>query len=344
MLNYAFTQLRWSYGVRLLAQADPEPIEPPTIYRDEPEPLIDADETAFPPPPHERGDPLLDIEEQPSRAATLFNIDHHANFHHQPLHPPPPSSVPRRPQQHRTHSSFFRSFPNSPEGSPSITRPTSPSLSSDISDDGSRFHHIRTHVLPGKLTVIRQRLASTWKTFNEFMTVPLWAALASIVVACVYPLQHALLVHITPVKGAIERAGDCSIPITLVVLGGYFYTPPPEADNTKPPISLSHRASASVVSLVSTVKEFLHLRSRNADENGNGHDSSSTLAWGDDSELGRRRTGDDALLTATRAKGRPGETKTVFIAVLSRMILTPLALLPLMTLAAKYDWHSVFEE
>ncbi|KAJ6466560.1 hypothetical protein C8R47DRAFT_1326210 [Mycena vitilis] len=52
-----------------------------------------------------------------------------------------------------------------------------------------------------------------------FMTVPLWAALASLVVACVQPLQHALDAHMQPVKGAVTSAGpgNCSIPLTLIV-------------------------------------------------------------------------------------------------------------------------------
>ncbi|KAJ6466563.1 phosphoketolase [Mycena vitilis] len=50
-----------------------------------------------------------------------------------------------------------------------------------------------------------------------------------------------------------------------------------------------------------------------------------------------RRTG---TVTATRL----GETKTVVIAVVSRMILTPMLLLPLMALCAKFDLHAVFDE
>jgi hypothetical protein len=41
---------------------------------------------------------------------------------------------------------------------------------------------------------------------------------------------------------------------------------------------------------------------------------------------------------------RKGETRTVVIAILSRMILTPLLLMPLLVLSAKYDYHAVFEE
>ncbi len=45
-----------------------------------------------------------------------------------------------------------------------------------------------------------------------------------------------------------------------------------------------------------------------------------------------------------KEKVRPGETRTVVIAVISRMLLTPLILLPLMSLSAKFDIPKVFDE
>ena len=39
-----------------------------------------------------------------------------------------------------------------------------------------------------------------------------------------------------------------------------------------------------------------------------------------------------------------GETKTVVIAIVSRMFITPLLLMPLMVVSAKFDWHKVLEE
>lgn len=56
------------------------------------------------------------------------------------------------------------------------------------------------------------------------MTVPLWAALLSIAVAMCQPVQ-AFLHDIAPLKNSIRRAGDCSVPITLVTLGAYFFVP-----------------------------------------------------------------------------------------------------------------------
>ncbi|KAI0261633.1 membrane transport protein-domain-containing protein [Gloeopeniophorella convolvens] len=67
----------------------------------------------------------------------------------------------------------------------------------------------------------RAALRATWRAVTNFLTPPLWASL---------PLQHMLEAHLRPVKGALTQAGNCSIPITLVVLGAYFYRPaPPDA-------------------------------------------------------------------------------------------------------------------
>jgi hypothetical protein len=51
--------------------------------------------------------------------------------------------------------------------------------------------------------------------------------LISLFVALCRPLQHVLEVHLhlVQLEGAITHAGNCPIPITLVVLGAYFYRP-----------------------------------------------------------------------------------------------------------------------
>lgn len=67
---------------------------------------------------------------------------------------------------------------------------------------------------------------SFWVGFLAFMTMPLYAAAASIVVALSPPLKYVLNDYATPVKGLLSSAGSCSIPITLVVLGAYFYQEP----------------------------------------------------------------------------------------------------------------------
>ncbi|KAL7423264.1 hypothetical protein Q5752_002564 [Cryptotrichosporon argae] len=72
----------------------------------------------------------------------------------------------------------------------------------------------------------KAKAAAGWKTCHAFMTVPMYAALLSIFIALIPPLQ-ARMSQIKPFEQAIKSAGQCSIPVTLVVLGAFFYTPPP---------------------------------------------------------------------------------------------------------------------
>ncbi|KAJ6595162.1 auxin efflux carrier [Mycena vulgaris] len=146
----------------------------------------------------------------------------------------------------------------------------------------------------GVLHCTWRRVCRGWVALNGFMTAPLWAALASILVACVGPLQELFKEHMHPVKGALSNAGNCSIPTTLIVLGAYFYPPPQES--ASPP----------------------------------------------DDEREKLTTGRRAV--EKKPAVYPGETKTVAIAIVSRMILTPLLLLPLMALCAKFDFQTVFAD
>ena len=120
----------------------------------------------------------------------------------------------------------------------------------------------------------------------------------------------------------VSHFKNCSIPITLVVLGAYFYTPP-DADDARRRAALpEHREqplrSESRVSLLDSVRDMLSSKPR-AERGG-------------------------ALGASARKNKRPGETKTVIVAILSRMIITPLLLLPLMVLCTKFDLQEVFDE
>lgn len=343
--------LRWSYGVRLLAQADPE-TSPDEDGENETSPLLrdefPADEGTLRPNSTAYDVPDISVVEPP-RAPLL------------------------RPGHERRRSRFYNSFPNSPNQSrvklPAVDEspPHSGSdsrfvLSPDASDSESdpeaeplpahenaepvaaptlpqHVRHPSRHIrqastfsqVGGSSTLrrMRRRLYRSWVALNEFMTVPLWAALASLIVACVQPLQHALDEHMQPVKGALTSAGNCSIPLTLIVLGGYFYPAPPENKDAVANGSANGHAngltadgpihtSKSATSLLESVREMFG------------------------KQQAARRTGDAHTVTA--ATVRPGETKTVIIAVLSRMILTPIILLPLMALCSRFDLHAVFDE
>lgn len=61
----------------------------------------------------------------------------------------------------------------------------------------------------------------------NFMTAPLWAATLSLIVALIPPLQKGLD-SVEPLVGALQTAGACSIPLTMVVLGAYFHEEKPE--------------------------------------------------------------------------------------------------------------------
>ncbi|KAL1705134.1 auxin efflux carrier [Schizophyllum commune] len=278
--------LRWSYGVRLLSQADDE--VSPTLEDGE------ADERT----------PLL-VERLSSQLESNGMTSA----------PPPVVGRPGMPVRRRT--TFYKSFPNSPNESradlPSVRTPVasgSPLQSSPPSSDDDTEHHSHGffHRLP-------RYLRRAWAAFNEFMTVPLWAALASVIVACVRPLQHTLEAHVQPIKGALTQAGNCSIPLTLVVLGAYFYKEPQEGQSAS--------KSGGVKSWARSVGNVFR------------------PAWWR-GELQERRS--SSIVIREPEPKTPGETRTVAIAVLSRMVVTPLVLMPLMALAAKYDWHSVFED
>lgn len=86
------------------------------------------------------------------------------------------------------------------------------------------------------------------------------------------------------------------VPLTLVVLGAFFYAEPTPASNDK--VSTEPQARGA--------KAFIERKLKNM------HAKKTSTAY-------------------------PGENKTVFVAVISRMILTPLVLLPVVALLAKYD-------
>lgn len=143
------------------------------------------------------------------------------------------------------------------------------------------------------------------------MTMPLWATIASVFVACVPPVQKVLDNHMGALTGAIASAGNASIPLTLVVLGAYFYVPPAEGGGGGP-ISTSR----STDSLADSARDLLLFKKK---------------------PQGRQVRHSSELAT-------PGETKTVAIAVLSRMVITPSLLMPLIAASAKFDWHKMLDE
>ncbi len=224
------------------------------------------------------------------------------------------SQAPARLIRRQSHHLFY-SFPNTPHKSRI-------SLPSDLDPE------------PESTNVgVWEKTKAALHTASKFMTPPIWAAIASLVVACIRPIQHVLEVHLSPVRGAISAAGNCSIPLTLLVLGGYFYagkdgidlrrlrptdrdedaTPRPGEEGHHIPRGLERPLSGAT--LVGTWSR----------------------AW-KDLKIKVVRTSPKTPVM------RKGETATVFVSVMSRMIITPLLLMPVCVLLAKYATHAVFDE
>ncbi|KAF5389515.1 hypothetical protein D9757_004198 [Collybiopsis confluens] len=346
--------LRWSYGVRLLAQAD-DPIDSPIRLPDDEDEtsqrrirdleqavrtststatMVDPTATEYRP----KTPPSIVIDDshtQHSSAPSSDDGEREANLRA----PPAPFRHP-----HRKNSYFYRSFPNSPNQSRvSLGEGALVYNDDEEEEDGARnaetftrppprrqstlqhHHSVEVYEPPSALQrYLVQPLIKFWNGFTEFMTVPLYAAALSIIVAMLPAMQHALEVHLYPVKGALESSGSCSIPVTLVVLGAYFYKES-DASNEVVPTRIESAQQAGVV------------------PNGSREPSALEHARGLLSKLNpnRRRP---APLSEPGLETFPGETKTVIISVMSRMVLTPMILMPLIAFAAKEDWHNVFED
>lgn len=180
------------------------------------------------------------------------------------------------------------------------------------------------------------------------MTAPLWAAILSLVVALIQPLQHALDVHLWPVKAAVSQAGACSIPLTLIVLGAYFYkAPPPEEEGRKRKNGRKVRSEsrwrrvASQTSLVNSVREMFSLKGGRAIDSDADDDLDGEDVWDEEERRGRRERRERRESEKNEQKG---ETKTVIIAIVARMVIVPALFLPVMVLGAWLDLPTVFEE
>lgn len=147
-----------------------------------------------------------------------------------------------------------------------------------------------------------------FRAFLEFMSVPLWAALLSFVVALIPPLQH-LVSSVTPLVGALRQAGACSIPLTILVLGSYFHEDSSGPSGVPPTIENV------------TVRHPQALRR-----------SSQSFSTAE-------------VPPPPPPPPLPDFTwRTVMAAVASRMIVTPLLLLPLLAYACIYSNQHVMDD
>ncbi|WWD21974.1 hypothetical protein CI109_106462 [Kwoniella shandongensis] len=162
------------------------------------------------------------------------------------------------------------------------------------------------------LRKVQNKAAAVGKSVNAFMTVPMYAALLSIFIAMIPPLQHQMA-RVTPLEQAIKSAGQCSIPVTLVVLGAFFYAPPPPSSLPQQSMNHASETESPAVTSKNTVGGYLERKFR-------------------------------ALAKPSGPNPYPKENRTVFVAVISRMIITPLLMLPILATIAKYDLFEAAED
>ncbi|KAI0295625.1 membrane transport protein-domain-containing protein [Multifurca ochricompacta] len=141
-----------------------------------------------------------------------------------------------------------------------------------------------------------------------------------LVVALNEPLQHLLSVYLRPICGAISQAGDCSIPLTLVVLGAYFHQKSP-SDIPEPSNSDDVYESQSLRVLFASRlhKMIFCLRKSQKDDTGTRPCSTPPLQ-------------------------NKGEGTTVFVVILARMFLAPALLLPFVVFGTVRGYPHVFKD
>jgi len=376
--------LRWSYGVSLLAKSD-EPDRQDPAYHDverAPQPdiniVVHGPETNYGALNDARSD--SDSEESNSISDTGRKDGNVV---------PNPYK-----QSHSSYASTSSSLPHLPPTSSSEAGPHTPESSS----------------IPAKKSIFAP-LKRAWHAINGFMTPPLWAALLSLVVACVQPLQHFLDQHFPPVKGALSAAGSCSVPVTMVVLGAYFYNSgsndagkscsKPDrvgvgASAISAPSATGHgdeeavdertplcpkgpgrrvhkeRSTATLASVPSTksIVSFFQgaFRSKQPkrgavylegdEEAGRSARTSAETSDDESDDAHALSASHDRDATAVEWEppaswkqietpdnvDRRGEGRTVLVAVLSRMVLVPLVLIPLFALAVQWDAHELLDD
>ncbi|UZJ55901.1 hypothetical protein CBS101457_005221 [Exobasidium rhododendri] len=257
---------------------------------------------------------------------------------------------------------WARSFPNSPRDSRGSSLDEDDENESDdsISGRGPNTNVQRKSRFASFIRIYHVGIKRPFKAVTSFMTMPLYAAVISLVVALIPPLQK-LIGSIEPLVGALETAGACSIPLTMVVLGAYFYQ---ETDPVNTPTDAIMTATSEdrdrwtdsangtlVVNGKSQQKGKSAPWMRNPwNRSSNSSDIGSEAGFshgGEDGEAASTLTTQANTPSSSSSswfKGRrPSqmtpferrekkkvtmERRTIFVAVASRMIVTPLVLLP----------------
>ncbi|KAF8327967.1 membrane transport protein-domain-containing protein [Cantharellus anzutake] len=167
---------------------------------------------------------------------------------------------------------------------------------------------------------IKTKLLTFLKKVHEFATPPLYASLAAFLV-------HFLMEDVPPVRGFLESAGACSIPITMLVLGAYFHED--SVLSPVPPTSNEPRTQESDTGGEDCFPPDLEQRSELSFK-------TRTIEFLASSSNSRKK--------GLECKTSPGETTTVIVSCLARMVVTPLIILPPMAVLAAYEVLDLFTD
>lgn len=366
--------LRWSVGASLLSTVEDDeesieqdrqiasgtvPQEVPTgriVHLDGPE---DAEDNAA-----SNGIPSIQVQQPSNDGGMRAPPEPLTDGGDPPIPRSPPGSARSGPP------AWARSFPNSPQAS----RPGS--VYRDDEDADGDLQPLRLPP-PSGWTKFRRFTSALFykvivvpaKTINSFMTAPLWAATASLVVAMIQPLQR-LLGAVSPLVGALQTAGACSIPLTMVVLGAYFIEEksavsemnkaderarqPEGAPRATPTIEPEQPAAAHRPIDKSGSPAYPWMK-HSGQRRGSGEGATvESAVTTDDEDAGgassqppaherqmwpmsrlrlssadrRRRAANMSPTEKLKAHKATMERRTIFVAVVSRMLITPLVLIP----------------
>lgn len=241
--------LRWSVGIALLnssdepaAKANPKHFSMITLPITPLEPNFNGDSSRYPSGPISRPETLL---------LSRLHRDGHSSY--------PVSITP--------NSAVFSYDLEAPTPSTSVHQ-------ADLQKDALMKTKTGTHdPKPSKKVNIRQtwrgvrrtmkklktRLSISDKSLealSELLNPPLLSSIAAIIVACIPPFQHSLA-KVKPLREFISTAGAVAIPLTLVLLGAFFYRPPndtkPQADHEKTQLEKEKRIQSRRTLIVITL-------------------------------------------------------------------------------------------
>lgn len=169
-----------------------------------------------------------------SRTPSVLDQEH-VPYSDQPFEPYQDNSSPGQEQNIRV-ATGFPPAPSSTHKSP--VQPELPTANSESGDliqfpalqSANRKHNIFESITDG--------LVAAAKTFYGFLNPPLWAMIIALIVACVPGLQPFFYTKGTfqynSITTAVSTAGDCAVPLILVVLGANLAQEKAESDSGLP--------------------------------------------------------------------------------------------------------------